>query len=96
MKSAPVVKEKSFFREHILPLLNNVTTPQTLIISQRERETRRTKVKFRPSQFTNEKGNLLTIFANYYGRHKTAKAAAARSKAREEQTHDTGKAGGPS
>ena len=32
------------------------------------------KVKFYPGLFTSEKGDLLTLFGHYYGRHKTAEA----------------------
>lgn len=36
--------------------------------------TKAVKVKFYPIHFTNEKGDLLTLFGHYYGRHKAAEA----------------------
>jgi Zn-dependent protease with chaperone function len=56
-------------------LHDTLTSKQLLIISQRAGEKKATKTKFYPSQFKSDKGDLLTMFRQYYGRHKNAEVA---------------------
>jgi Zn-dependent protease with chaperone function len=54
---------------------NTLTSKRLLIVSRRAGEKKLTKTKFYPSQFKSEKGDLLMLFRQYYGRHKNAESA---------------------